>query len=243
MKVFALAIVACITGAVVLDILWPFWLIGLLCAATGIAVGSDNRTRDRRFKTGYKGNAPDTSDPVAGRKFVISGIFVFLIGVFARPAIAWFAQAFTVARNWWDVYGWYTLAGIATLLVFTQIARRWDRRIQVEHTIKKASQKTNQAPQELIGGSTDENSKALHDAIRILLYVGKADGQLRAPEKAVIRETRIPSLLIQASAKVPQMSCFLKRKSRVRTPLNLQSADSPTTARPPLMSCSQQPNV
>ncbi|ALK32318.1 lysozyme inhibitor LprI family protein [Burkholderia plantarii] len=55
--------------------------IGALASLIGISGFMDTRKVDRRFKTGYKNNAPDTRNFGRASKILLCGIGIFLVGL------------------------------------------------------------------------------------------------------------------------------------------------------------------
>lgn len=184
-----LATFAGIAAFLLYDTVLVFWLVGILSIFMGIGVGSDSRVSDRRFKTGFKGNEKDTSDIATGVKLILFGIAVCTLGYFARQLGQWVAHLFNASSIWWDLYGLMLSTALLGLMAIFAIARR------VLPNFKTKAQQTDEPAKHYPMKDTGEAEKLApqreieNDALRILLYVGKADGQLRAPERLIIGST------------------------------------------------------
>jgi hypothetical protein len=182
----AIAILIGFVTLITWDVIWVFWLFGIANICMGVAAASDDRVRDRRFKTGFKGNEKDTSDIATGAKFITLGIIVCILAYFARQLFEWVVQASGISSIYWNLYMWKISAGLVVLWIAVVI-------VGPKIPTAKAEKST---PMEHAKDSTKRDSAAVHssasdlkleqDILRVLLYVGKADGQLRAPERSVI---------------------------------------------------------
>lgn len=183
----AVAVLAGFLALALLDVVWVFWLFGIVYICVGIGVGSDDRVRDRRFKTGFKGNERDTSDIATGAKFVALGVTVCALAYFAREFLHWASQLSTASSSWWDLYAWMVGVGLLALLIAFVIVKRMIPTAQTNsHGMPEPENHHLIQPDEAAVERITPQSKIDQDVLRVLLYVGKADGQLRAPEKSVI---------------------------------------------------------
>jgi hypothetical protein len=181
-----LGVAAAFAVLVIWNNTWVFWVLGLVYVFGGISVATDHRHRDRRFKNGYRDNAPDTSDPARGMLLILAGVGLCALAVSARKLVVDAKEILASLGAWRGRYGWLlALAVLVLLAVYAVIAR-----------IARASRRTAPAVQAFVGDgepvldppSSTPPHPASGDVLRILLYVGKADGQLRAPERAVIAD-------------------------------------------------------
>lgn len=188
MVLLLLSTLAGFAALLIWNVVWVFWLLGIGLIAAGIGIGSDNRKRDRRFKTGFKGNAEDTSDVATGLKLAAIGACVCAIGFFARELIFWLKEASVSSMTWIELYGGPISLAMLLLLVVFAIAKRMRLSKASPAKLMAASQEAeaNTTVEPLQGGL---DSRVQQDVIRVLFYVGKADGQLRANERSIIEST------------------------------------------------------
>lgn len=69
------------------DYVWVFWVIGVVLLFTGFNAMNDGRVKDRRFKTGFRNNAEDTSDLGLGLKLICASVLIFVIAFNARDIL------------------------------------------------------------------------------------------------------------------------------------------------------------
>lgn len=185
----AVAATAGFLALTIWNTMWVFWLFGIGYICTGIAAASDNRVRDRRFKTGFKGNEVDTSDLAAGAKLIAIGLAVWVLAYFGRALFQWFTQTWGATSSWFESYGWAicfaVLGGAVTIAALKRMLLTSKNAIQAAPA-PKMEYPPSEKP--ILSPVRDE-SKIHQDILRVLLYVGKADGQLRAQERSVINAT------------------------------------------------------
>lgn len=105
------------------DVVWVFWVIGILVIFTGFAAGTDSRKSDRRFKSGYKNNEEDSSDIGLAFKLICTGILVCVLAYFARDIVVW-----ATLHKWWISLG----IGVVVALIVAVAVHRFREQMKIE---------------------------------------------------------------------------------------------------------------
>lgn len=112
------------------DAAWVFWTIGALLILGGFGMGSDDRKRDGRFKTGYKNNAEDQSDISLAFKLIGIGVLVCILAYYSRDSVAWIRGQHLLFKTWLDRNFWLVALSISFVIVavaFMMLKSFWGR--------------------------------------------------------------------------------------------------------------------
>lgn len=130
MIIFLISAVIGFSCLILWDVVWIFWTIGVLLILGGFAIGTDERKRDGRFRTGYKNNAEDQSDIGLAAKLIGIGTLVCILAYYSRDTAEWVRDQYSLIQAWFTRNFWWTtlaIAFVAAILAFMAIKSYFSR--------------------------------------------------------------------------------------------------------------------